>query len=289
MFAIIGYVVVLICVFGSFIISGGNIEIILHALPHEFMTIGGAGIGAYMIANGVVATKHSLKAVKGVFKGAKWKKQDYTDLLCLMFTLTKLMKTKGMVAIEQHIETPEQSEIFSNYPVILHDHHLTPFICDNIRMFTMDLTDAGQFEDAVNAQIDKIKKEELHSAHAMQTLADGLPALGIVAAVMGVIKTMASIDQPPAILGMMIGSALVGTFLGVLLSYGVVGPMASRIDAVINEELQVYYIIRDMLIAYLRGNPVQICAELGRGNVPTYLQPTFLEVEAALEDVPKVS
>lgn len=288
MLAVVGLLIVIVCVFGVFVISGGNIGIILHALPHEFGTIGGAGIGSFLIANGMVGTKHSLHALKSVFKGPKWFKQDYIDLLCLMFSLTKLMKTKGMVAIEQHIETPEQSEIFSRYPRLLHDHHLIPFICDNIRMFTMDLTDPGQFEDAVNNQIDKIKKEEEHPGHAFQTLADAFPALGIVAAVMGVIKTMASIDQPPAILGMMIGSALVGTFLGVLLSYGIMGPMASRISAVIAEEMQVYTLIKDMLIAYLRGNPVQICAELGRGNVPTYIQPTFLEIEAALENLPKI-
>ncbi len=286
MLSIIGLVVVFVGVFGGYILAGGKMGIIIKMLPFEFMMIGGAGIGAYLVANSGHAIKHSLHSMGKVFKGAKWAKDDYRDMLCLLFSLTKLMKVKGLVAVEQHIEKPEDSEIFSQYPKIVADKFALDLICDNIRMMTMDLSKPNELEDAMDALIEKYHKEELHPAHSIQTLADGLPALGIVAAVLGVIKTMASINEPPEILGKMIGGALVGTFLGVFLSYGMVAPFSSAITEVVDEEIRFYRVIQTVLVSYLRNNPVQVAVELGRGDVPSHLRPTFYEIEEALDQLP---
>lgn len=286
MLSIIGILVVFIGVFGGYILAGGKMGIIVKMLPFEFMMIGGAGIGAFFIANSGHGMKHVLHSFGKVFKGAKWSKDDYRDMLCLLFALTKLMKIKGLVAVEQHIEKPEDSEIFNQYPKILADHFALDLICDNIRMMTMDLSKPNELEDAMDALIEKYHKEEAHPSHALQTLADGLPALGIVAAVLGVIKTMASINEPPEILGKMIGGALVGTFLGVFLSYGLVAPFAGIIGETVDEEMRYYKVIRTVLVSYLRNNPVQVAVELGRGEIPSHLRPTFYEVEEALENIP---
>jgi chemotaxis protein MotA len=218
--------------------------------------------------------------------GPKWNGQDYKDLLCLMFLLTKLMKSKGVIALETHIENPEESNIFSRYPKILKDHFAIHFICDTLRMMTMNLEDPHQVEDAMEKQIEKHHHEADAPAHALQSMADALPALGIVAAVLGIIKTMSKINEPAEVLGKMIGSALVGTFLGVFLAYGLVGPLAARLKQILEEEAQFYKIIQDILVAHLHGNAAQISVEIGRGSVPTAVQPSFLQLEEAIRDIP---
>lgn len=285
MLSIIGIIIVFVGVFGGYILAGGKMGIIIKMLPYEFMMIGGAALGAYMIANSGYGIKHMIHSFGKVFKGAKWTKDDYRDMLCLLFALTKLMKIKGLVAVEQHIEKPHDSEIFNQYPKILNDRFAVELICDNIRMMTMDLSKPNELEDAMDALIEKYHKEEAHPAHALQVLADGLPALGIVAAVLGVIKTMASINEPPEILGKMIGGALVGTFLGVFLSYGLVAPFAGIIGDTVDEEVRFYQVIRSVLVSYLRNNPVQVAVELGRGDIPSHLRPTFYEIEEALDNI----
>jgi chemotaxis protein MotA len=286
MFQIIGIVLLFGCVFGSFIMSGGNIGVILGALPFEMLTIGGAGIAAVLTANSSVVLKGLGGGMGKVFKGPQWKAADYRDLLSLLFLLTKTMKSKGVIALESHIETPKESSIFSRYPKIMKDHFAVDFICDTLRMMTMNLEDPHQVEDAMENQLEKHHHEALEAPHALTSLADALPALGIVAAVLGVIKTMAAITEPPAVLGEMIGSALVGTFLGVFLAYGLVGPMATRMAAVIDEDGSFYKIIQSVLVAHLHGNAAQISVEIGRGNVPTPNQPSFLELEEALSAIP---
>jgi chemotaxis protein MotA len=282
MFPIIGLVVVFGMVFGGFMLAGGHFEVLLEAAPVEFMMIGGAALGALIISNDM----NGLKSVGGgfskVMSGPKWNRQDYQDLLALLFQLTKLMKTKGVVALEPHIENPKDSAIFQKYPKLSKDHFVVDFICDTLRMMTMNLDDPHQVEDAMEKQIEKHHHESLHPAHALQTVADGLPALGIVAAVLGIVKTMGAINEPPEILGLMIGKALVGTFLGVFLAYGIVGPIAQRLNAVIEHDAQFYKIIRDVLVAHLHGNAAQVSVEIGRGSVPTPLQPSFLQLEEAL-------
>jgi chemotaxis protein MotA len=286
MFQIIGIVLLFGLVFGSFIMTGGNLGVVIEAAPHELMCIGGAGIGALLISNSLPVLKGLGGGMGKVFKGPSWKAGDYRDLLSLLFTLTKTMKSKGVIALESHIETPKESAIFSRYPKIMKDHFAIDFICDTLRMMTMNLEDPHQVEDAMEKQLEKHHHEAQGPSHALTSLADGLPALGIVAAVLGVIKTMGSITEPPAVLGAMIGSALVGTFLGVFLAYGLVGPMANRLKEVVDEEGSFYKIIQSVLVAHLHGNAAQISVEIGRGSVPSQAQPSFLELEEALGAIP---
>ena len=286
MFQIIGIVFLFFMVFGGFILSGGHFEVILEALPHEIMTIGGAAVAALLIGNSIASVKHTLGDVAKAFSGPKWKPTDYRDLLSLLFLLTKTMKMKGMIALEAHIEKPHESGIFKRYPRIMKDHFALDFICDTLRMMTMSLEDPNQVETAMEKQLEKHHHEALVPAHALQTMADGLPALGIVAAVLGVIKTMGSITEPPEILGAMIGGALVGTFLGVFLAYGLVGPIAVRLKGIVDEEAHFYHVIRDILVAHLHGNSAQVSVEIGRGSVPSIAQPSFLELEESLNNIP---
>ena len=286
MFQIIGIVLLFALVFGSYLISGGNMGVILHALPHEMMAIGGAGVASFLIANSMPVVKGTLGGFGKVFGGPKWKASDYRDLLSLLFLLTKTMKSKGVIALESHIENPKESTIFSRFPKITKDHFAVDFICDTLRMMTMNLEDPHQVEDAMEKQLEKHHHEALGPSHALQNLADALPALGIVAAVLGVIKTMGAITEPPEVLGGMIGSALVGTFLGVFLAYGLVGPMATRMKEVTEEDGAFYRIIQSVLVAHLHGNAAQISVEIGRGDVPSGAQPSFLELEEALAAIP---
>lgn len=284
MLSLIGIILVLVTVFGGFILAGGSIGVILHALPHEIIVIGGAVAGSFIIANKGDVAKGAMKDLGKCFKGSKWSKTDYIELLTLMFLITKTMKTKGLLALESHIEKPEESPIFSQFPKILHDHFAIDFICDTLRMITMSLEDPYQVEDAMQHQLDKHHHEALAPGEALQNVADALPAIGIVAAVLGIIKTMSSIDQPPEILGEMIGGALVGTFMGVFLAYCFIGPMATKVKAAHNQDGQFYFIIRDIFVAHLKGNPPQISVEIGRGNVPSIYQPSFAELEETLNN-----
>lgn len=286
MFQIIGIVLLFALVFGSYLISGGNMGVILHALPHEMMAIGGAGVAAFLIGNSMPVIKGTLSGFGKVFAGPKWKASDYRDLLSLLFLLTKTMKSKGVIALESHIENPKESTIFSRFPRVMKDHFAVDFICDTLRMMTMNLEDPHQVEDAMEKQLEKHHHENMAPPGALQNLADALPALGIVAAVLGVIKTMGAITEPPEVLGEMIGSALVGTFLGVFLAYGLVGPMATRLKEIVEEEHSYYKIIQAVLVAHLHGNAAQISVEIGRGNVPSGAQPSFLELEEALSAIP---
>jgi chemotaxis protein MotA len=286
MFQIIGIVVLFASVFGSYVISGGKIQVILEAAPHELMAICGAGAAAFLISNSMTTIKATAGSFGAVFSGPKWKASDYRDLLSLLFLLTKTMKSKGVIALESHIENPKDSTIFSRFPRITKDHFAVDFICDTLRMMTMNLEDPHQVEDAMEKQLEKHHHEHMAPSHALQSLADALPALGIVAAVLGVIKTMGSITEPPEILGGMIGGALVGTFMGVFLAYGLVGPMSVRMAAIVEEEASFYRIIQGVLVAHLHGNAAQISVEIGRGSVPSTAQPSFLELEEALNNIP---
>jgi chemotaxis protein MotA len=285
MLSVVGLVMILVMVFGGYMAAGGKMAIILHALPFELIMIGGASIGAFLVGNKPIIIKGALGDLAKCFKGTKWGKNDYLDLLCLMFLLVKTIKTKGLLAIEEHIERPEESPIFSQFPRILHDHFAIDFICDTIRMITMSFEDPYQVEDTMQRALDKHHHEILAPSGALQTVADGLPAIGIVAAVLGVIKTMGSIDKPPEILGKMIGGALVGTFLGVFLAYCLVGPLANKAKSIHEQDGYFYLIIRDIMVAHLKGNPPLVSTEIGRANVPTTYQPSFAEMEELINSV----
>lgn len=284
MLGIIGIVVMFVMVFGGYLLAGGKLAIILKALPFEFMMIGGAAVGAFLISNEGSVVKHSLKDVGKVFKGPKWRPDDYRDLLCLLFELIRLARSSP-VAIEEHIESPENSSIFSKYPKIVGDHYAVELICDTMRSVSMNYDDPHQVEEVLDKRLEGMGHHALHSSHALQTMADALPALGIVAAVLGVIKTMASIDQPPEVLGKLIGGALVGTFLGVFLAYGLVAPFASKVKAVVEEDLSFYNLIREVLVANLYNHATNICIEVGRQNAPSHNRPSFVDLEEALKAV----
>ena len=283
-----GIVTVIVMVFGGYIAAGGKMEIILEAIPFEMMIIGGAAIGAFVIGNDASTIKHTLKDLGAVFKGPTWKRGDFQDLLCLLFLLIKIAR-RDPVAIEAHIEEPDGSPIFQAYPRILADKAAVSMICDTIRMGMMNFDDPHQLEDVLEKQLETQLHHELHPSHALQNMADALPALGIVAAVLGVIKTMASIDQPPEVLGKLIGGALVGTFLGVFLSYGLVGPFSNKIKGLKEKDHKFYELIRDTLVASLQKHSPQICVEVARLNLPGGLRPSFDELDTAIKNVPEAA
>lgn len=284
MIGIIGIVTIFVMVFGGYLAAGGKMGIILKSLPFEMTMIGGAAVGAFLISNSGSEVKHTLKDLGKVFKGPKWKHEDYRDLLCLLFELIRLAR-QNPVAIEEHIEAPAESSIFSRYPRIIADGEATALICDTMRSASMNYDDPHQVEEVLEKRMDANMHHALHSSHALQTVADGLPALGIVAAVLGVIKTMASIDQPPEVLGKLIGGALVGTFLGVFLAYGLVGPFAGKVKVVVEEDGHFYQLIREVLVANLHNHATNICIEVGRQNTPSHCRPSYSELEDALKTV----
>ncbi|MEO0694251.1 MAG: flagellar motor stator protein MotA [Pseudomonadota bacterium] len=277
-------VVVFGMVFGGYTLAGGKFGIIIKALPFEMMMIGGAATGTFLIANDGAAIKHTLKDLGKVFKGPQWKPDDYRDLLCLLFELIRIAR-QNPVALEEHIEAPQDSDIFVRYPRITADHEAVDLICDTLRSASMNYDDPHQVEEVLDKRMEASQHHALHSAHALQVVADALPALGIVAAVLGVIKTMASIDKPPEILGGLIGGALVGTFLGVFLAYGFVGPFANRLRTVTEDDGHFYQLIREVLVANLHNHPANICIEVGRQNAPHAVRPSFADLESALQDV----
>jgi chemotaxis protein MotA len=280
MLQIVGIVILIAMVFGGFAFTGGNLGPVMEALPHEMLIIGGAGVGSLIIGN----SAKELKALGGglgkVFKGPQYKKQDYLDCIFLVSKLMKMLRTDGPVAVEPHIEDPQSSTIFADYPKLLKDQTLVHLIADTLRLVVVS---SGNLDPhAVEEVMDSVIKNHHHHtvkpAEGLQGLADALPALGIVAAVLGVVKTMGSIDKPPAILGGMIGSALVGTFLGVLLAYGLVGPFANRAKQVIEGDAAIYHVVKQIIIASLHGHPQPLVIEAARSSIEHSNQPTFAEV-----------
>lgn len=282
MIGIIGIVIIFVMVFGGYILAGGKMGIILKSLPFELMMIGGAAAGAFALSNDGSGVKHALKDIAKVFKGPRWKPGDYRDLLCLLFALIRISRTNP-VALEEHIEKPKESSLFRRYPRILADREAVALICDTLRAGSMNYDDPHQVEEVLERRMEEAQAHAMHSPHALQSVADALPALGIVAAVLGVIKTMAAIDQPPEVLGKMIGGALVGTFLGVFLAYGLVGPFAAKLKTVLEDEGHFYQLIRQVLVANLHAHAPNICIEVGRQATPGHARPSFAELEEALK------
>lgn len=278
-----GLVFTLLCVFGSFALSGGSIRAVAEGLPFELLTIGGAAIGSFVMGNSIHVVKATLGGMKSILGGPRYKQDDYVDLLCLLHRLLRLLATKGNMAVESHIEDPSKSSIFKGHARILGNKEVVPIICDYFRMISMDADDPHQIEDVMGRELKKTLVEKMHPVHALRAMSDGLPALGIIAAVLGVIKTMTHINEPPMILGAMIGSALVGTFLGVLLAYCLVGPIAARLKQVIEEEARFPEVIRATVVAHLHGNPPQVSVETGRKMVPNEFMPSFPSLEKTLE------
>jgi len=280
MFPAIGLVVLLGLVFGGFALTGGDLGPVMHALPHEMLIIGGAALGALIIGNSGADLKALGAGFGKVFKGPKYKKQDYLDCIFLVSKLMKMLRTDGPVAVEPHIEDPKSSAIFGEFPKLLTDSTLIHMICDTLRLVVVSsgTLDPHAVEDVMDNGIKAHHHHAIKPAEDMQGLADALPALGIVAAVLGVVKTMGSIDKPPSVLGGMIGSALVGTFLGVLLAYGIVGPFASRCKAVIEEDGAMYQVVKQIIVASLHGHPLPLVIEAARSGIAHHNHPSFADV-----------
>ncbi|AMG76436.1 MULTISPECIES: flagellar motor stator protein MotA [Sphingopyxis] len=280
MFPVIGIVVLILLVFGGFALTGGNLGPVMHALPHEMLIIGGAAVGSLIIGNSGQELKALGAGLGKVFKGPQYKKQDYLDCILLVSSLMKMMRTEGPVAVEPHIEDPASSPLFQQYPKLLKDKTLVHLICDTLRLVVVSsgTLDPHAVEEVMDHAVKTHHHHAIKPADGLQNLADALPALGIVAAVLGVVKTMGSIDKPPEILGAMIGSALVGTFLGVLLAYGLVGPFATRARAVIESDAAIYQTVKQLIIASLHGHPQPLVIEAARSGVAHDNQPSFAEV-----------
>ncbi len=280
MFAGIGIVVLLVMVFGVFTVSGGDMGAVIAALPVEMGIIGGAAVGALIIGNNGASLKALMGGFAKVFKGPKYAKADFLDCIFLVSKLMKMLRVDGPVALEPHIEDPKASAIFSEYPKLLQDDTLIHLICDTLRLVVVSsgTLDTHAVEEVMDNSLKTHHHEAIAPADNLQNLADALPALGIVAAVLGVVKTMGAIDQPPAVLGGMIGSALVGTFLGVLLAYGFVGPMAGRAKQVIESDGAIYHIVKQIIIASLHGHPQPLVIEAARSGLAHANQPAFADV-----------
>lgn len=280
MFAIIGIVILLVMVFGGFALTGGALGPVMEAVPHEMLIIGGAAIGATVAGNSIHELKLLGGGLKKVFKGPRYSDQDHVDAIALTSRLMKMLKTEGPVALEAHVTNPQDSAVFAEYPNLLTDKGLTDLIADTL---TLIVVSSGTLDTyAVEDVMDNTIKTRLHEmeepAHALQQLADALPALGIVAAVLGVVKTMGSIDEPPSVLGGMIGSALVGTFLGVLLAYGIVGPLSGRLKQVNMHDAQIFHSVKQVLIASLRGYPQPLVVESARSGLPPAHRPSLTDL-----------
>ena len=284
MLGLLGVVVLFGMVFGGFALTGGALGPVFEGIMHESIVIGGAAVGAFMLGNSMGTIKNVGGAVGKCFSGPKWKKEDYIGAVLIITGVAKILKAEGAVALEQHVENPESSSLFADQPRLIKDHFFVSMVCDTLRLLVVssNAPEPSQIEDIMDRSIKEHHHESLKPGDALQSMADAMPALGIVAAVLGVIKTMGSVDQPPPILGAMIGSALTGTFLGVFLAYGIIGPMASRYKDVVNEEGLMYLLVRDGLSLYLKGASQPVIIEAARRMIPHHHQPTFGELfEAA--------
>ena len=280
MFVIIGWLVCLACVFGVFIIHGGNIGVILHALPWEMLTIGGATVGAFLANNQMKVVKATMKGLGSCFKGSKYSKARYLDLMALMYDILQKARKEGLMAIEGDVENPHDSAIFKKYPTVGHDHHVVEFITDYLRMMVSGNLNAHEIESLMDSEIDTHHHEAHAAVAALQRVAGGLPAFGIVAAVLGVVNTMGSVGQPPAVLGGMIGSALVGTFLGILLAYAFAEPLAGLLEQKVEEGGKELQCIKTTLLASMQGYNPSTAIEFGRKVLYSTERPTFTELEA---------
>ncbi|HEX2752470.1 MAG TPA: flagellar motor stator protein MotA [Alphaproteobacteria bacterium] len=283
MLKIIGHIGVVIATLGGYAAMGGKLAVLNQ--PYELVIILGTGVMAFLVANSTHVLKSCLKDFKAIYRKDKYGKQEYLELLSMLYVVFRTARSKGWLALEQHIENPHDSEIFKKFPSFHNDHHAVTFLCDYLRLISLGAEKPHEVEALMDQEIDTQREERNHTSHAMQTMADGLPALGIVAAVLGVIKTMGAISEPPEVLGRLIGGALVGTFLGVWLAYGFVGPIASAMKERNDTELKYYLCIKTSILAFLQGAAPQVAIEFGRKILMHDVQPTFLEVEEATQNV----
>jgi len=277
---IVGIIFLNVCVFGSFIVGGGSMAPFIHAAPIEGWCIFGSAIGGMIIGNSPDVVKAVFAGIGRTFKGSKYHKQDYLNTIFCVSKVMKTLKSEGGVALEAHIETPESSAIFSEYPNILKDHALLHLITDTVRLMVVSQGTLSPMavEEVMDAAIKTHHHDELKASDAIGVLAGALPALGIVSCVMGVVKTMDNIDQPPAILGGLVGAALVGTFIGVFLAYGFFEPFSKRLAQIIEDESCMYHVVKQIIIGTMHGHPMPLILEAARVAISHHNQPSFAEV-----------
>ncbi|GGK44710.1 flagellar motor stator protein MotA [Salinarimonas ramus] len=284
---LVGIIVVFACVMGGYAAMGGKLYVLWQ--PFEFVIILGAAIGAFIIGN----TGPVLKAVPSVFatllRGPKYKQAAYVELLAMQFALYRLVQQKGVLAIEQHIEDPASSKLFNAFPTFASNHHAVEFVCDYMRMVSLGVDNVHEIDNLMDEELETHHQEQERVVSAVQSIADATPALGIVAAVLGVIKTMGAISEPPEVLGHLIGGALVGTFFGVFVAYGFFGPMAQSLRLIFEAESKYYQSLKAGLLAHIAGQPPVMAVEFARKALMSEVRPTFNEVDAATSNLPAMT
>jgi len=272
-----GWITVFLCVFGGFALAGGYLSSLWH--PLELLIIGGGALGAFIVANGAKAIKATLKALPTLFKGSKYTRALYMDVLALLYELLTKIRKEGLMSIESDVENPESSPLFSKYPSVLADHHLIEFLTDYLRLMVSGSMNAFEIENLMDNEIETHHHEGEVPVHSVGKLGDALPAFGIVAAVMGVVKVMGSVHLPPSELGVLVGAALTGTFIGILLAYGFVSPLASLLEQKLNESTKMYQTVKVTLMASINGYAPAIAVEFGRKVLYSTERPSFGELE----------
>lgn len=288
-----GLILVIICTVGGFFVAGGKMAVVTHiilpAMLGEGIIIFGIAVSAFLIANSSEVIKKTMDYMKALSKPHAYKKDDYIELLSVLYMVFKLARTKGWLALEAHIEKPAESTLFNQFTGFSHNHHALTFLCDYLRIISLGNDKPHEIENLMDQEIEQFKQHEEHPGHSVQTMADGIPALGIVAAVLGVIKTMAAISEPPEVLGKLIGGALVGTFLGVWLSYAFVAPIAGAMKERAATEVLYFICMKVGIVAFLSGAAPQVAVEFARKFLPHDVQPEFLELEEKLNALPSPS
>lgn len=284
MFVIIGVLIVMGSVVGGYILEKGNLSLLFQ--PIELLIIGGAAAGAFLIGSPLHVVITVIKKVLGTLSAKSYSKKSYLELLTLLFNLFSKIRKEGLISIEADIEDPKKSAIFKKYKSVMSNHHAVDFICDNLKVIVSANVPAYELDNLMDIEVETHHHNALVPAHALSKVSDGLPALGIVAAVLGVVITMGKINEPPAVLGHSVGAALVGTFLGVLLSYGFVGPLASNLEGQVEEESVYFQVIKVALVAFVGGSAPQMAVEFGRRAIPSHIKPAFNELETALRGGP---
>jgi chemotaxis protein MotA len=282
MFSIVGILLVFACVIGGFLMEKGKLGVLVQ--PAELVTIGGAAIGTVLAANPMYILKKIVGGLMSVIKGSPFSKQRYVDTLKMLFDLFAKSRKEGAIAIESDVEEPEKSPIFSRYPAFLGDHHARDFVCDTMRMAITGGVNPFDVDQMMELDMDSHHHSESQPNQALTSVADALPGLGIVAAVLGVVVTMGSLGGPPEEIGHKVAAALVGTFLGILLCYGVFGPLASNMSKIVDEEHSFYSVLRVVMLAFIKGTSPIMAVEIGRRAIPGHARPSFAEVEKACRE-----
>ncbi len=280
MFVIIGYVLVIVAVFGGYGLAGGNFGVLAHAAPHEMFIIIGAALGAFFVGNSAKVVKATMRTLPTVLKGSKYTKARYMELLALLYEILQKARKEGLMSIERDVDAPDESPIFAKYENVSKDHHLIEFVTDYLRMMVSGNLNPHEIENLMDSEIETHHQEAHAPMSAIQKVGDGLPAFGIVAAVLGVVKTMASVGAAPAVLGQMIAGALVGTFFGILLAYGFVSPIAQLLELKAEEASKELLCVKITLLASMQGYAPTIAVEFGRKVLFSTERPGFAELEA---------